>query len=91
MRGHAHLIAAYHPGSSLVHRAPLWLKAALLLAVAVACFAIPNPYASSAALAAVVVAHLRAGLPPARLWKPIRLMLVFLLLIGGFSGGNPVR
>jgi biotin transport system permease protein len=69
----------------LVHRAPLWLKAALLLAVAVACFAIPNPYASSAALAAVVVAHLSAGLPPARLWKPIRLMLVFLLLIGGYQ------
>ena len=85
MRGHAHLVAGYVPGASAIHHAPLWAKAALLLAVAVACFAVPGPYASSAALAAVVVAHLSARLPPARLWQPVRLMLVFLLLIGGYQ------
>jgi biotin transport system permease protein len=85
MRGHAHLIAAYQPGNSAIHRAPLWLKALLLLAVAVACFAIPDAYVASATLGAVVVVHFAAKLPPARLWKPVRLMLVFLLLIGGYQ------
>ncbi|MCZ2402651.1 energy-coupling factor transporter transmembrane protein EcfT [Paenarthrobacter sp. Z7-10] len=85
MRGHAHLIAAYHPGNSVVHRAPLRLKAAFLLVVAVVCFAGAGPFAASGALTAVVVLHFAAQLPAARLWKPIRLMLVFLLLIGAYQ------
>lgn len=85
MRGHAHLIAAYQPGGSVVHRSPLWLKAVLLLAVAVASFAVADPSVASATLAAVVVIHFAAQLPPARLWRPVRLMLVFLLLIGAYQ------
>lgn len=85
MRGHAHLIAGYHSGNSVVHRAPLWLKAAALLAVAVACFAGSSAAVTTATLAAVVVVHAAARLPAARLWKPVRLMLVFLLLIGGYQ------
>ncbi len=81
MRGHAHLVGAYCPGSSPVHRAPLWLKAVLLLVVAVACFAVANVYLTSAVLAVVVVLHFTAALPAARLWKPVRMMLIFLALI----------
>ncbi|MDJ0356712.1 energy-coupling factor transporter transmembrane component T family protein [Paenarthrobacter sp. PH39-S1] len=85
MRGHAHLIAGYVPGTSWLHRSPLWLKAVLLLIVTVLCFATGDVYVTTAVLAAVVVLHFVAGLPPGRLWRPVRLMLVFLLLIGAYQ------
>ncbi|MBG0739627.1 energy-coupling factor transporter transmembrane protein EcfT [Paeniglutamicibacter antarcticus] len=85
MRGHAYLVGAYCPGRSVVHRAPLWLKGLLLLAVAVACFAFPQVYLTSAVLAAVVVLHFAARLPAGRLWQPVRVMLIFLVLIAGYQ------
>ncbi len=85
MRGHAYLVGAYCPGRSVVHRAPLWLKGLLLLAVAVASFAFPNVYLASAVLAAVVILHCAARLPAARLWQPVRIMLIFLALIAGYQ------
>jgi biotin transport system permease protein len=85
MRGHVHLIAGYVPGNSFVHRTPLWLKGVLLLAVAVACFAVPGPLLPTAVLAAVVVVHFLAGLPASRLWTPVKLMLIFLVLITAYQ------
>jgi biotin transport system permease protein len=91
MRGHSHLVAGYVPGSSLLHRMPLWLKAALLLVVAVLCFTSPaisvltGLWTTTAVLATVVVVHLHSGLPGQRLWRPVRMMLVFLVLIAGYQ------
>jgi len=91
MRGHAYLVAGYVPGASFLHRLPLWLKAVLLLAVAVLCFASPvvsvlaGVWTTTAVLAAVVVTHLVAGLTLLRLWRPVRMMLVFLVLIAAYQ------
>ncbi|AIY03079.1 ABC-type cobalt transport system, permease component [Arthrobacter sp. PAMC 25486] len=91
MRGHSHLVAGHVPGSSLLHRMPLWLKAALLLAVAVLCFTssaisvLTGFWTTTAVLATVVLVHLRSGLPALRLWRPVRMMLVFLVLIAAYQ------
>ncbi|NVM94876.1 energy-coupling factor transporter transmembrane component T family protein [Arthrobacter wenxiniae] len=91
MRGHAHLVAGYVPGHSPVHRLPLWLKAVLLLAVAVLCLASPavsvaaGAAVTTAVLLVVVAGHALAGLPRGRLWRAVRLMLVFLVLIAAYQ------
>ncbi len=91
MRGHAHLVAGYVPGRSPVHRLPLWAKAVLLLAVAVLCVASPAismPAAASVTtvvLTAVVVGHGVARLPWGRLWRAVKFMLVFLVLIAAYQ------
>ncbi|WP_125615491.1 energy-coupling factor transporter transmembrane component T family protein [Specibacter cremeus] len=91
MRGHAHLVAGYRAGTSLVHRTPLWLKAVLLLCIAVLCFSAPllplraSVTLTTAVLAAVVLAHLAAGLGMARLWRAVKPMAVFLGLIAAYQ------
>jgi biotin transport system permease protein len=91
VRGHAFLVAGYVPGTSIIHRLPLALKALLLLAVAVLCLASPlistqvGVAITTTTLLAVVVAHFLAGLSWLRLWRPVRLMLIFLVLIAGYQ------
>ncbi|WP_427017942.1 energy-coupling factor transporter transmembrane component T family protein [Pseudarthrobacter sp. P1] len=85
MRGHAHLIGSYHPGTSFVHRSPLWAKAVVLALVAVACFGFPAPAPTTAVLAGVAVVHVAAGLPARRIWRAVRMMLPFLVLIAAFQ------
>ncbi|MFQ4148874.1 energy-coupling factor transporter transmembrane component T [Arthrobacter sp. LAPM80] len=91
MRGHAHLVAGYVPGASPVHRTPLWGKAVSLLLVAVLCLGSPavsvvaGVGTTTAVLALVVAAHFVAGLPGRRLWRAVRLMLIFLVLIGAYQ------
>jgi len=91
MRGHAHLVAGYVAGTSVIHRAPLWSKAVALLLVAVLCLASPAISAgtgaaiTTAVLALVIAAHGVAGLPWSRLWRAVKLMVVFLVLIGAYQ------
>lgn len=91
MRGHAFLVAGYVPGSSAVHRLPLGLKALLLLAMAVLCLASPlisvtaGVAVTTTTLAAVAACHVVAGLPGTRMWRAIKVMLIFLLLIAAYQ------
>lgn len=91
MRGHAFLIAGYVPGTSIFHRMPLWRKAVLLLLVAVLVLSSPafsvrvGATITSVVLVAVVLAHFVARLSWIRLWRAVRLMLIFLLLIGVYQ------
>lgn len=91
MRGQAFLVAGYVPGSSRIHRLPLGVKALLLLAVAVLCLASPlvstatGVVVTSTVLAAVALCHFAAGLPGARMWRAVKVMLVFLLLIAAYQ------
>lgn len=81
------MVAGHVPGTSLLHRMPLAPKAALLFAVAVLCLASPlispvvGAVITSATLTAVVVAHFVAGLSWPRMWRAVKLMLIFLVLI----------
>lgn len=81
MRGHSHLMGNYVPGSSPVHRTPLWIKAILLLAVGVLTLLLQGPIARSTLFAAAVILHLMAGLPVKRLWSSVRVMWFFLIII----------
>lgn len=91
MRGHAFLVAGHVPGTSPFHRLPLGAKALMLLAVAVVSLASPlvstgvGALATSATLAAVVLAHGAARLPWRRLLRAVRLMLAFLVLIAAYQ------
>lgn len=91
MRGQAFLVAAYVPGSSPVHRLPLAAKALLLLAVAVLCLASPvlsvaaGATVTTSVLAAVTGAHFLAGLGWRRMWRAVRMMLIFLVLIAAYQ------
>lgn len=91
MRGHAFLIAGYVPGTSLIHRLPLAVKAVLLLAVAVLCLGSPfisvgvGVVTTTATLGVVVVAHFLTGLGWHRLWHAVRVMLLFLVLIAAYQ------
>ncbi|MBM7848510.1 energy-coupling factor transporter transmembrane component T family protein [Arthrobacter roseus] len=71
----------YVPGSSPVHKTPLWIKATLLLAVGVLTLLLQGPIARSVLLVATLAVHLVAGLPVKRLWSSIRIMWFFLVII----------
>ncbi|WP_306418767.1 energy-coupling factor transporter transmembrane component T family protein [Arthrobacter psychrolactophilus] len=85
------MVAGYVPGESIVHRTRLGLKALLLLLVAVLCLASPalSPEFSvgitTATLILVVIGHVVAGLGWQRLWRAVRLMLIFLILIAAYQ------
>lgn len=85
------MVAGYVPGESIVHRTRLGLKALLLLLVAVLCLASPalSPQFSvgmtTATLILVVIGHFVAGLGWQRLWRAVRLMLIFLILIATYQ------
>ncbi|MHA7304117.1 energy-coupling factor transporter transmembrane component T family protein [Arthrobacter sp. TMN-49] len=91
MRGQAHLVAGYVPGASALHRMPLGAKAVLLFSVAVLCLGSPivstrfSVVVTTLTLLAVAVAHFVAGLAWHRMWRAIRLMLIFLILIAGYQ------
>ena len=91
MRGHAFLVAAYVPGHSPVHRLPLALKGLLLLLVAVLCLASPlvsswaGVVVTTTTLGVVAAAHFWAGLPWRRMWRSVRMMLIFLVLIAAYQ------
>ncbi|WP_425861312.1 energy-coupling factor transporter transmembrane component T family protein [Arthrobacter sp. TWP1-1] len=91
MRGHAFLVAGYVPGNSVVHRLPLGIKAILLLLVAVLCLGSPfisvraGVITTTATLVAVIGCHFLVGLSWPRMWRAVRLMLVFLILIAGYQ------
>lgn len=81
MRGRAHLISAYVPGRSWLHRAPLLLKFLLLATAGITVLALPDALPRAAVLAAVVVLHVAAGLPVRKLVTPLRAMWLFLLVV----------
>ncbi len=91
MRGHAFLVAGFVPGTSFFHRLGLGIKALLLFTVAVVALSSPllsvtvGAVATTVTLAAVVIAHFVAGLQWRRLWRAVRLMLIFLVLIAAYQ------
>lgn len=91
MRGHAFVVAGYVPGTSFFHRVGLGPKTLLLFTVAVLALASPlaGPVVGAAnasgILLAAVLAHFLAALPGARLWRAVRLMLIFLVLIAAYQ------
>jgi biotin transport system permease protein len=93
VRGHGFLLANYVPGTSLIHRMPLWLKFLLVLACGMASFLIVDWRLAAAALAVLCGLFLLSGAGPMRLFRAVRPLLPILLVIGAFQWwqlGGPV-
>ena len=80
----AHLLGAYRPGTSPVHRAPLWLKAAAVVALSVAVLANRTLPGLAAAAALLCLAYAAARLLRG-LWQPLKLMWPVLALLAAFQ------
>ena len=85
MSSHGFLLATYAPGSSLIHRAPLWLKFLLVVGCGMASFLIADWAVSAVVLALLSGLFLLSGAGPARLFRAVRPVLPVLLAIGLFQ------
>ena len=83
--GHGFLLAAYVPGSSLVHRAPLWLKFLLVVGCGMTSFLIADWAVSAVMLVLLCGLFLLSGAGPARLFRAVRPVLPVLVAIGLFQ------
>ncbi len=57
------MLSLYYPADSMVHRAPTWLKLALLAFGSVALFLLPDSYWSVLIILAPLLGYIIAGLP----------------------------
>ena len=85
MKGGGVLLANYVPGTSVIHRMPLWLKFLVVLACGMASFLIVDWRLAAAALALMCALFLVSGAGPARLFRAVRPLLPVLLAIGLFQ------
>jgi biotin transport system permease protein len=85
MRGHGFLLANYVPGTSLVHRTPLWLKFLLVLACGMGSFLVADWAAAAAGLAVLCGLFLLSGAGVRRLLRAVRPILPVLAVIGLFQ------
>jgi biotin transport system permease protein len=93
VRGHGFLLANYVPGTSLIHRMPLWLKFLLVLACGMASFLIVDWRLAAGALIVLCALFLLSGAGAVRLFLAVRPLLPVLLVIGAFQWwqlGGPV-
>ena len=85
MSGHGFLLANYAPGTSVIHRAPLWLKFLLVFGCGMASFLVADWEVAAAALALMCTMFLLSGAGVARLVRAVRPVLPVLLAIGLFQ------
>jgi len=85
MRGHGFLLATYVPGTSPVHRAPLWLKFLLVAGCGAATLVITDWAAAAAGLALLCAVYLFSGAGARRLLRAVRPVLPVLAVIGAFQ------
>ncbi|MEN8582363.1 energy-coupling factor transporter transmembrane protein EcfT [Arthrobacter sp. KBS0703] len=85
MRGGGVLLANYVPGTSVMHRMPIWLKFLVVLACGMASFLIVDWRLAAAAVALMCALFLLSGAGPARLFRAVRPLLPVLLAVGLFQ------
>lgn len=85
MRGHGHLLAQHVPGSSLIHRTPLWLKFLVVAACGTASFLIVDWAVSLAVFIVMCGLFLLSGAGIKRLLGSLWMVTPILLAIGLFQ------
>lgn len=95
-RDRAGIFGNHVPGTSLVHRAPLWLKFAFVLAVGTTTVLVSHWWSAVIILALVGGVHMGAGLGPSRLLRSLRPVLPLLVVLFAFQwwsrdAGNAAR
>jgi biotin transport system permease protein len=83
--GRSFLLASYVPGTSVIHRSPLWLKFVLVLGCGMASFLIADWAVAAGVLALMSAVFLLSGAGAARLVRAVRPVLPVLLAIGLFQ------
>ena len=84
------MIGLYHPGRSLLHRAPAGLKLALLAVLVLATVRLHTPVQVGVALLAVLAAFAAAGIPARVTWaqfRPLVWIVPFIALFQLVSAG----
>lgn len=84
MKNSAHLLGAYRPGQSPLHRAPLAGKAAAVVVLSVTVLVAGSLPVLGGALLVLGGAYAAARLLP-EFWRPLKLMWPVLLLLGVFQ------
>jgi biotin transport system permease protein len=77
-------IGVYQPGSSVVHRAPAGLKLSLLVLVGAATFMVDSLHTLGAAVLAVLLLYVLAGLGPRVVWRQLRSLVWLVAAFGVF-------
>jgi biotin transport system permease protein len=85
VRGHGFLLANYVPGTSPLHRVPLWLKFLGVTACGLASFLVVDWRVSACVLAFMAAAFLLTGAGAKRLVRTVRPIIPVLLAIGLFQ------
>ncbi len=75
----------YHPGTTVVHRAPLWLRLGGLAALGVALVVLRGPWPALAVLAVTVGLALLARLPWRATLRGLAPMLLTAVLVGAYQ------
>ncbi|MDO4919709.1 energy-coupling factor transporter transmembrane protein EcfT [Kocuria sp.] len=90
---HDDLLGTYVPGTSPLHRCPLWLKAALLLAAGVGVMVARAWPVSLAVLALTAVASVTCGLGLRRWAAPLRPLWLLVVALAAYHGltAGPAR
>jgi biotin transport system permease protein len=83
--GRSLLLASYVPGTSVIHRSPLWLKFLLVLGCGMASFLIADWAVAAGVLALMCAVFLLSGAGAARLVRAVRPVVPVLLAIGLFQ------
>ena len=73
------------PGTSLVHRAPLWVKFVSVLLVSISTFVVTEWRVSAAICGVVLLVHLTSGLGLRRLLRSLGPLLPVLVVLLGFQ------
>lgn len=85
MRGHGFLLANYVPGSSPVHRCPLWLKFLAVVGAGFTSFLITDWLVSALVLVTIAAVFLLSGAGLRRLVRAVRPLLPVLVIIALFQ------
>lgn len=75
----------YRPGTTLVHRSPLWLRLGGLAGLGVALVVLRGPWSALAVLAATVALAVVARLPPRATVRGLAPVLVTAALVGAYQ------
>ena len=82
--GVAALTGAYRPGASVIHRAPLWLKAVALVVLSVGVLVSSSPAVLAGGVVLLAGLYALAGLLDES-WRPLEMMWPVLVLLGAFQ------
>ncbi|HEX7740475.1 MAG TPA: energy-coupling factor transporter transmembrane protein EcfT [Marmoricola sp.] len=78
-------LGLFHPGTSIVHRAPAGLKLALLVAAAVGTHWLGSPARIGYAALGVAALYALARIPVRVAWAQVRPLLVLMVVLGAFQ------